>query len=92
MLFQCLIKSGINESYLKSKLLLNPIISPGQPISTIRSDIAQYYNMSNNIIIVGSTTDSNAAFVAAIFSRNNNKYQNIQIAIIIIIQIPYIRY
>jgi len=59
-----LLKEGANipdpESVLPSK-----VISPGEPFGVISPILASKYGLSSNVVLVGGTTDSNAAFFAA---------------------------
>ena len=48
------------ENVLPSK-----VISPGEPYGVISSTVATKYGLSPNCLLVGGTTDSNAAFFAA---------------------------
>jgi len=48
------------ESVLPSK-----VVSPGEPFGVISSTVATKYGLSPNCLVVGGTTDSNAAFFAA---------------------------
>jgi D-ribulokinase len=41
------------------------VISPGQPMGTISEDVAERFGLSQDTVVVGGTTDSNAAFFAA---------------------------
>mmetsp|Transcript_17263 Transcript_17263/g.26506 ORF Transcript_17263/g.26506 Transcript_17263/m.26506 type:complete len:1112 (-) Transcript_17263:25-3360(-) len=59
-----LLKEGANipnpEDVLPSK-----VVSPGEPIGVISPVVASKYGLSNDVVLVGGTTDSNAAFFAA---------------------------
>jgi len=59
-----LLKEGANipdpESILPSK-----VISPGEPFGVISPIVASKYGLSTSVVLVGGTTDSNAAFFAA---------------------------
>ncbi|KAL7432204.1 hypothetical protein ACHAXH_004945 [Discostella pseudostelligera] len=59
-----LLKEGANipdpEFVLPSK-----VISPGEPFGVISPVVASTYGLSSNVVIVGGTTDSNAAFFAS---------------------------
>jgi D-ribulokinase len=46
-------------------LLPQKVISPGQPMGTISADVAERFGLSEDTVVVGGTTDSNAAFFAA---------------------------
>lgn len=64
------------ESCLTSAGISNPlggddgviplqVVSPGQPIGTISSDMSESLGLPKDTVLVGGTTDSNAAFFAA---------------------------
>ncbi|KAL7526120.1 hypothetical protein ACHAXR_002358, partial [Thalassiosira sp. AJA248-18] len=59
-----LLKEGANipnpEVVLPSK-----VISPGEPFGVISPSVASKFGLSSNVVLVGGTTDSNAAFFAA---------------------------
>jgi len=59
-----LLKEGADipdpESILPSK-----VVSPGEPFGVISPSVASKYGLSSNVMLVGGTTDSNAAFFAA---------------------------
>jgi xylulokinase len=46
-------------------VLPSNVVSPGLPIGPISPIVAAKYGLSSNVMIVGGTTDSNAAFFAA---------------------------
>ena len=46
-------------------VLPSKVISPGEPIGVISPVVAAKYGLSSNVVLVGGTTDSNAAFFAA---------------------------
>jgi sugar (pentulose or hexulose) kinase len=53
--------AGLNgEQVLPSK-----VVSPGVPIGTIKAEVADRLGLSRDVVLVGGTTDSNAAFFAA---------------------------
>lgn len=66
-MIQCLADATNRKNDEKSilKLLPQQVVSPGQPVGTISEDMAQQLGLSSNVVIVGGTTDSNAAFFAA---------------------------
>lgn len=41
------------------------VVSPGEPLGVLSSAVASRFGMSPNVVVVGGTTDSNAAFLAA---------------------------
>ena len=47
------------------KFLPQKVVSPGEPMGTISSDMAKRFGLSEDTVLVGGTTDSNAAFFAA---------------------------
>ena len=59
-----LLKEGCGISNPKS-VLPSKVISPGEPFGVISSTVATRYGLSPNCLVVGGTTDSNAAFFAA---------------------------
>ena len=46
-------------------ILPKQVISPGQPMGTISETLATEFQLPKNCVVVGGTTDSNAAFFAA---------------------------
>lgn len=44
------------------------VVSPGSPMGTISQSIAEKYGLARTAVVVGGTTDSNAAFFAAVGS------------------------
>ena len=46
-------------------VLPSKVVSPGEPIGVISPAVAAKYGLSNDVVLVGGTTDSNAAFFAA---------------------------
>lgn len=59
-----LLREGANVPDPKS-ILPSRVISPGEPFGVISPAVAAKYGMSSNVVLVGGTTDSNAAFFAA---------------------------
>mmetsp|Transcript_9784 Transcript_9784/g.19250 ORF Transcript_9784/g.19250 Transcript_9784/m.19250 type:complete len:583 (+) Transcript_9784:57-1805(+) len=63
-----LLKEGANipdpESVLPSK-----VVSPGEPMGFISPVVAAKYGVPGDVVLVGGTTDSNAAFFAAAGAR-----------------------
>jgi len=45
------------------------VVSPGEPFGAISPAVASRYGLSSNVVLVGGTTDSNAAFFAAAGAR-----------------------
>jgi D-ribulokinase len=60
-LLKCLRNIGIAAD----RVLPRTVVSPGTPLGTIRPDLAEKYGLSLETVLVGGTTDSNAAFFAA---------------------------
>jgi xylulokinase len=58
-----LLKVGCGLS--SETVLPTNVVSPGLPIGPISPIVAAKYGLSSNVMIVGGTTDSNAAFFAA---------------------------
>ncbi len=54
----------LNEVKLNPKLLPN-VVAPGEIIGTISSNVSKQFGIHPDAVVVGGTTDSNAAFVAA---------------------------
>ena len=50
---------------LSSDVLPSKVVSPGEPLGSISADVAKRFGLSEGTIVVGGTTDSNAAFFAA---------------------------
>jgi sugar (pentulose or hexulose) kinase len=59
-----LLEEGANISDPES-VLPSKVVSPGEPIGVISPIVASTYGLSSNVVIVGGTTDSNAAFFAS---------------------------
>jgi D-ribulokinase len=64
-LITCLRDAGVEPR----TVLPNTVVSPGQPLGTICSSMAARFGLPQDTVIVGGTTDSNAAFFAATGSR-----------------------
>lgn len=47
------------------KMLPQKVVSPGEPMGVISSDVAKRFGLLEDTVVVGGTTDSNAAFFAA---------------------------
>ena len=60
----CLQEGGISDP-LGTGVLPTEVVSPGQPLGTVSEVIAERYGIPKNAVVVGGTTDSNAAFLAA---------------------------
>ena len=58
-LMHCLESIGI-PAYV-----LPDVVAPGEAIGTVSTDFAKIYGFSHETVLVGGTTDSNAAFIAA---------------------------
>lgn len=58
--WNCLQEAGIEKSVIPST-----VVSPGTPLGTIETSVAQALGLSAATVIVAGTTDSNAAFLAA---------------------------
>jgi sugar (pentulose or hexulose) kinase len=58
-LIDCLASVGIDEKVLPS------VVAPGEVIGSISSTISEQFGIHPDAVVVGGTTDSNAAFVAA---------------------------
>jgi xylulokinase len=62
----CLISAGIsNPLGGENGVIPLQVVSPGQPIGTISSEMSELLGLPKNTVLVGGTTDSNAAFFAA---------------------------
>lgn len=59
-----LLKEGANIANPED-VLPSMVVSPGEPIGAISPVVAAKYGLSSNVVLVGGTTDSNAAFFAA---------------------------
>lgn len=59
-----LLKEGANIPN-PEEVLPSRVVSPGEPIGAISRAVAAKYGLSSNVVLVGGTTDSNAAFFAA---------------------------
>ncbi|KAL3759074.1 hypothetical protein ACHAWU_008683 [Discostella pseudostelligera] len=59
-----LLKEGADIPHPES-VLPSKVISPGEPFGVISPVVASTYGLSSNVVIVGGTTDSNAAFFAS---------------------------
>jgi xylulokinase len=59
--WDCLQEAGV----AKRAVIPSTIVSPGTPLGTIDASVAQTLGLSPTTVIVGGTTDSNAAFLAA---------------------------
>jgi sugar (pentulose or hexulose) kinase len=62
----CLISAGIsNPLGGDDGVIPLQVVSPGQPIGTISSEMSDSLGLPKDTVLVGGTTDSNAAFFAA---------------------------
>ena len=71
-LVDCLDCVGLSHDHV----LPRRVVSPGEPIGTLSADVARRLGLSETTKIVGGTTDSNAAFIAAtgpLSSVNNDE-------------------
>ncbi|KAL7538353.1 hypothetical protein ACHAWF_006059 [Thalassiosira exigua] len=48
-----------------SSVLPSRVVSPGEPLGTISPAVASRFGLPSDVVVVGGTTDSNAAFFAA---------------------------
>jgi D-ribulokinase len=63
---KCLLEAGISSPLDKgSGAIPTQVVSPGEPIGTISKSMAKRMGLPEDTILVGGTTDSNAAFFAA---------------------------
>jgi len=61
----CLEEAGVRDPFTTG--VVPPIVvSPGQPLGFISADLANQFGLSKDTVLVGGTTDSNAAFFAAV--------------------------
>lgn len=58
-LIDCLVQIGIDEKVLPR------VVAPGEVIGTVSPTASNSYGINSDAVVVGGTTDSNAAFVAA---------------------------
>ena len=56
---KCLAEANIDEGVLPK------VVAPGEVIGTVSSTVSKSYGIHSDAVVVGGTTDSNAAFVAA---------------------------
>ena len=66
-LLDCLESVGLDAT----SVLPVKVVSPGEPMGTISKDVARRLGLQESTIIVGGTTDSNAAFLAATAASAN---------------------
>lgn len=59
-LMDCLRSVGVSETVLPAL-----VVSPGEPIGPVRPEICRKFGLSATTLLVGGTTDSNAAYFAA---------------------------
>ena len=59
-----MLREGANISDPDS-VLPSKVVSPGEPLGLISPYVAMKYNLPMDVVLVGGTTDSNAAFFAA---------------------------
>lgn len=61
----CLEDAGIADA-IASGAVPSQVVSPGEALGTISESIAQEFDLPESTAVVGGTTDSNAAFFAAV--------------------------
>ena len=66
---ECFEDIGINMNFV-----LPDVVAPGQKIGCISKNVAEKYGICKDAVIVGGTTDSNAAFIAAAAANEMPKY------------------
>ncbi|GKZ00152.1 hypothetical protein MPSEU_000968500 [Mayamaea pseudoterrestris] len=59
----------LRAAHIPLEVLPSNVVSPGDPLGTVRDHMADRYGLPKNCIIAGGTTDSNAAFFAAVGSQ-----------------------
>lgn len=62
-LLSCLKESGVDDP---NKVLPSNVVSPGIPMGNIAPSLQEKFSLPPDCVVVGGTTDSNAAFFAAI--------------------------
>mmetsp|Transcript_51707 Transcript_51707/g.76633 ORF Transcript_51707/g.76633 Transcript_51707/m.76633 type:complete len:517 (-) Transcript_51707:166-1716(-) len=62
-LIACMVDAGIEDPL---KVLPSKVVSPGEVIGTVGQACAERFGIPKDAVVVGGTTDSNAAFFAAI--------------------------
>lgn len=62
-LVDCLSEVKMNENVLPK------VVAPGEIIGRLSSSASKRYNINPDAVVVGGTTDSNAAFIAAVASK-----------------------
>ena len=65
----CLQDAGVANPISGNGIIPLDIVSPGQPMGTISTEMAKSLGLSEDCVVVGGTTDSNAAFFAAAGTR-----------------------
>ena len=60
----CLQEAGVHDP-ISSGVVPATVVSPGQPLGFVSTQIAEEFGLSKETVLVGGTTDSNAAFFAA---------------------------
>lgn len=65
----CLSDAGVTDPLLGDGILPLKVVSPGKRMGTVSSEMAQSLGLSHECVVVGGTTDSNAAFFAAAGTR-----------------------
>jgi sugar (pentulose or hexulose) kinase len=61
----CLEEAGVQDALTKG-IIPPTVVSPGQPLGFVSAKIAEEFGLPKNTALVGGTTDSNAAFFAAV--------------------------
>jgi xylulokinase len=61
----CLEEAGISDPIGSGVVPLH-VVSPGEPLGTINQVVAKEFDLPETTVVVGGTTDSNAAFFAAV--------------------------
>lgn len=62
---KCLKDAGITNPVTENGSIPLEIVCPGEPMGTVSKKVAQSLGLSEECVVVGGTTDSNAAFFAA---------------------------
>jgi len=64
-LAECLEEAGIVDP-MGSGVVPSLVVSPGEPLGTVSENVAREFDLPETATVVGGTTDSNAAFFAAV--------------------------
>lgn len=65
----CLEDAGVTNPISGDGIIPLTIVSPGQPMGRVNREMAETLGLSKECVVVGGTTDSNAAFFAAAGTR-----------------------